>query len=435
MKRTLLIVSLLLFGLMLVGCGCQHEWNDATCTGSPRCRFCGERQGKALGHSFGEATCEAPKTCTLCSETEGEPLGHSWLDATCDNPKTCVTCAKTEGKPLAHQWGEATCAKSAACVLCGKTKGEPLAHTWVEATCTTPKHCTVCAAAEGEAQGHSWLDVTCTAPKTCSICALAEGEPLGHSWTKTSCAKAQSCLICGMQGTPALGHSWLEATCEESVRCAYCDVTQGGPLGHEWEAATPERPKTCTVCGKTEGLPIELDDRFVPADCEALFGSWRYMQTTTAEELNIPGFDEDLVEYITYTFGPYGDLDILTEVADVECYKAMLAADMAAGIYARLAAEEGMDAAAADAHWLETNHKTIAEYARELVERTTTDEDINILDKYVYYISDGTLCVSQHWEDAFTGYTFAIDGDQLTLTNELTGEMLVLTRVSRFFNI
>ena len=68
--------------LIFTGCGCKHEWIEATCT--------------------------TPKTCSLCNETEGAPVSHRWSDATCKTPKTCDTCALTEGEPLPHTPGEWT---------------------------------------------------------------------------------------------------------------------------------------------------------------------------------------------------------------------------------------------------------------------------------------------------------------------------------------
>lgn len=68
--------------LMFTGCGCKHEWIEATCT--------------------------TPKTCSLCKQTEGTPVSHSWSDATCKAPKTCDTCGTTEGEQLPHIPGEWT---------------------------------------------------------------------------------------------------------------------------------------------------------------------------------------------------------------------------------------------------------------------------------------------------------------------------------------
>lgn len=124
MKKSVLIVLIVLCALLLASC-CKHEiWNDANC--------------------------ELPKTCAECGETEGEPLGHSWVDATCTAPKTCSVCQKTEGEALGHNWADATCEAPKTCQRCSLTEGEALGHTWEDATTETPKTCTVCAKTEGE---------------------------------------------------------------------------------------------------------------------------------------------------------------------------------------------------------------------------------------------------------------------------------------------
>lgn len=124
MKKSVLVVLIVLCALLLASC-CKHEvWNDANC--------------------------ESPKTCAECEKTEGEPLGHKWTDANCETPKTCS--------------------------VCGKTEGSALGHSWEDAACETPKTCSVCSKTEGEALGHTWEDATTEAPKTCSVCSKTEGE-------------------------------------------------------------------------------------------------------------------------------------------------------------------------------------------------------------------------------------------------------------------
>lgn len=138
--------------LLLAGCGCKHEWQEADCMN--------------------------PKTCTLCGETQGEALGHDWKKATCTEPRTCLSCGQTKGESLGHTWEKATCTTAKVCSVCAATEGEPLGHTWVEATCTTPKTCSVCSFIESAALGHSWTEATYSAPETCSLCGLTQGEPL-----------------------------------------------------------------------------------------------------------------------------------------------------------------------------------------------------------------------------------------------------------------
>lgn len=88
------LCSILLIGL--VGCGCKHEWKDATCT--------------------------EPKICTKCEKAEGEALGHEWITACCTVPKTCSRCGQTEGKPLGHSWGEWTVIHDATPTMAGEKK-------------------------------------------------------------------------------------------------------------------------------------------------------------------------------------------------------------------------------------------------------------------------------------------------------------------------
>lgn len=103
MKKTVsLIILACIVLLSFSACGCEHEWQ--------------------------EATCNAPRTCSLCGETEGEALGHEWTDADCENPKTCSRCGETEGEPLGHTPGEWEAENSNAlggkevqrCTVCGE---------------------------------------------------------------------------------------------------------------------------------------------------------------------------------------------------------------------------------------------------------------------------------------------------------------------------
>lgn len=78
MKKKLITAffAIILPLLVLTGCGCKHEWVDATCT--------------------------APKTCSKCQETEGEALGHTegdWKRVKVDvdnllevSVKHCIVC-------------------------------------------------------------------------------------------------------------------------------------------------------------------------------------------------------------------------------------------------------------------------------------------------------------------------------------------------------
>ena len=59
--------------------GCEHTFQEATCTQAKKCSKCGITEGEALGHTFQEATCKQAKTCTRCGVTEGEKLQHKYV--------------------------------------------------------------------------------------------------------------------------------------------------------------------------------------------------------------------------------------------------------------------------------------------------------------------------------------------------------------------
>lgn len=100
MKRRILLVTLLFACTLIAGCGCQHDWTEATCQAPRTCSLCQETEGEVLPHQWQEATCATPKTCNTCGETEGESLPHTWVEANYQDPKTCSVCSKTEGEPL-----------------------------------------------------------------------------------------------------------------------------------------------------------------------------------------------------------------------------------------------------------------------------------------------------------------------------------------------
>lgn len=106
-KRVLpVMLCLCLITAILAGCGCKHEWKNATCEMPNTCALCGETNGEPLDHTWKPASCEAPKTCADCGKTEGEALEHTWVEATCEAPKTCSVCDTTEGEALEHTFGE-----------------------------------------------------------------------------------------------------------------------------------------------------------------------------------------------------------------------------------------------------------------------------------------------------------------------------------------
>ena len=73
---------------------------------------CKKETTKGCEHAFQEATCTAPKTCKICGATEGEALGHDWKDATTEAPKTCTRCGTTEGEKLPTEKPKKNCKKT-----------------------------------------------------------------------------------------------------------------------------------------------------------------------------------------------------------------------------------------------------------------------------------------------------------------------------------
>lgn len=81
MKKVIsLMVAVLLCSVILAGCTCEHQWQEASCSAPKTCSLCGEESGESLPHTWIEATCASPKTCTVCGQTSGEPLAHTYVD-------------------------------------------------------------------------------------------------------------------------------------------------------------------------------------------------------------------------------------------------------------------------------------------------------------------------------------------------------------------
>lgn len=167
-KKYAIVLLLTAVLLLLTGCGCDHRWNEASCTAS--------------------------KTCAECGETEGTPLGHVWSEATCKAPQTCRNCGETSGEKLEHQWEGPVCESK--CGLCGVKNSAASGHNWSDATCTEARKCAACGASEGSALGHSWVEATCLYPRYCQVCGTENGEALGHSWTENSTAVLGYCNVC-----------------------------------------------------------------------------------------------------------------------------------------------------------------------------------------------------------------------------------------------
>lgn len=126
MKRTILLLCML---LLLSGCGdgeCHHSWEPATCEKPITCALCGQTQGEAAGHSWKAADCVNPEKCGNCEATKGEPLGHMWKTPTCTEPAVCQVCAAVGQQALGHDYTEATYQAASICRVCGHSAGDPL---------------------------------------------------------------------------------------------------------------------------------------------------------------------------------------------------------------------------------------------------------------------------------------------------------------------
>ena len=81
-----------LTGLLLTGCGCEHEWQKATCQAPRTCIRCGETEGKIRSHEWGNTACNAPEGCVVCGTLEGIEYTHEWRE----DCKICVHCGHDE---------------------------------------------------------------------------------------------------------------------------------------------------------------------------------------------------------------------------------------------------------------------------------------------------------------------------------------------------
>ena len=85
MRRSVafLLVLILCLGVFS-GCGCKHEWEEATCEKAETCSLCGEIQGEPLGHAPGAwietedaiaAQVHRENLCARCGEVTDRRVG------------------------------------------------------------------------------------------------------------------------------------------------------------------------------------------------------------------------------------------------------------------------------------------------------------------------------------------------------------------------
>ena len=93
---------LLLTGLLLTGCSCEHEWQRSTCQAPRTCIRCGETEGKIRAHEWGNTACHEPEGCIVCGTTEGMELTHEWQE----DCRICIHCGRDE-RPADDRFPEA----------------------------------------------------------------------------------------------------------------------------------------------------------------------------------------------------------------------------------------------------------------------------------------------------------------------------------------
>lgn len=99
MKKRIFLILILIMVMTLISCkkettkGCEHAFQEATCTQAKTCSKCGATEGEALGHTFQKATCQAPKTCSRCGVTGGVALQHNYV-LNAQGNYFCTICKK-----------------------------------------------------------------------------------------------------------------------------------------------------------------------------------------------------------------------------------------------------------------------------------------------------------------------------------------------------
>lgn len=266
------------------------------------------------------------------------------------------------------------------------------------------------------------------------VCVLMFTGCCFHSeWYAATCTDPKTCVECGETEGEALGHTWTDATCTEPKTCSVCRLTEGEALGHVWVDATTEAPKTCTTCSATEGERIITDERFTTASTAAVQGKWASELTMTGDMLGIEGFDGTLSVRILLGFGNDGTMTIGYTTLNNEEFSQGLYDYLVAVLYSELAAE-GLDEETANAAMVDYYGMTVEEYAEAItaeMDFAAVFEALSITG--VYYVEDDQLYTGLSWEMEMGPSAFSVEGDTLTMAEELSGlteETLVFTRVT-----
>lgn len=143
--------------------GCQHEWQEATCTTPKTCKLCGETEGEAVpgAHPYpvtADVRCY-DRVCPDCGEIQAHGCPDLRKIHPFDENAICEWCGKSEFELFGNHICPIT--PDPECHICHrKDNTQPLSycetfgHTaGAEATETTAQTCTVCGAVLKEATG------------------------------------------------------------------------------------------------------------------------------------------------------------------------------------------------------------------------------------------------------------------------------------------
>lgn len=279
----------------------------------------------------------------------------------------------------------------------------------------------------------TWTEADCLNPKTCADCGETEGEALGHNWKDADCLNPKTCQRCGTTEGAALGHAWADATCAAPKTCSRCALTEGDPLPHTWTEATTEAPKTCTACGATEGERIVTDPRFTTASTKDLYGEW-------VCDISLPGAATGLADFETafqlqlhMSLSNDGKAAVTVSLENAEELAADLVIYMSDLLYESLEAMD-MTKEEADTYIQDTFGMTMTEYATVSVDAMNLPHLFDaIAVNGVYYVEDGEFCIADDWDATMDVSAYTLDGDTLTLHDDIFGfgsEDTIFTRVT-----
>ena len=265
------------------------------------------------------------------------------------------------------------------------------------------------------------------------VCLLAFIGCCFHSeWYAATCTDPKTCAKCGETEGEALGHTWVEATCTDPKTCTACNLTEGEALGHIWVDATTEVPKTCSTCSATEGERIITDERFTTAATAEIQGKWGSEISVTGEMMGIEGFDGSMNIQCIMGMGNDGTLEFGLAVVNEEDFTNAMAEYLITTMYAEFASA-GYGEEEANAGMVEAYGMTVEEYVQEYISAMDFAAAFEAMSfTGVYYVENDQFYSSLSWDAEMEPSAFQIEGDTLTLEEDVSGlgtESMVFTRI------